>query len=174
VVIVAKVLFLCYNSTFFGEFTMKAPERARLIKIYNQLYERLYLEEGYVCFYCNDEAEGLDHTPPLAWIETYSTKTLRENKIPFALIPCCAECNRLLSDRRLLTAEERLEFLETKYQSLYTKVVAWDEDEIAEMGQAFQKSIKNYSKRKDEIARKIQAIKQRSVKPWTFPIFSNP
>jgi hypothetical protein len=148
---------------------MKTRERNRLYTTYNQFYDRHYIEEGYMCFYCNDYAETLDHVPPLSWIEVFKLENLRKNGIPLATVPCCAECNRLLGGRKLLTVEDRLEYLETKYSALFEKLARWSDEEIEEMGQSFRQTLKSQRHREDELMRKIRAIEQRQIKPWTFP-----
>ena len=148
---------------------MKATERARLIKQYNKLYTRLYLEEGYHCFYCNDYASSLDHTPPLSLVEVYGADNLRKAEIPFALVPCCSECNQYLGSRKLLDVESRLTYLEKKYNKLFEKRVRWTNEEIKEMGEFFQKSLRARQTREDELLRKIRSIQQRQCKPWTYP-----
>lgn len=148
---------------------MKNSERNRLYRTYNTLYNRHYIEEGYVCIYCNSPAETLDHVPPLAWIEPFGLETLRKSGIPLSTVPCCRECNGLLGDRKLLTVEDRLEYLEKKYNSLFDKLVRWSDDELEDMGESFQKSIRAQRWREDDLSRKIRAIEQRIVRPWTLP-----
>lgn len=148
---------------------MKSKERTRLIKTYNHLYERLYTEEGFLCFYCNAPADTLDHSPPLTWVEPYGVKAFKEAQIPFALIPCCAECNTFLGDRKLFTAEDRLEYLINKYHKIQSKLVRWTLDEISEMGDSFKRTLKVTFDRNSEIDRKIEALEIRRSKPWSFP-----
>jgi hypothetical protein len=148
---------------------MNKQERNRLYRTYNRLYTRHYIEEGYFCIYCLSPADTLDHVPPLAWIETFGTEALRKSKIPLATVPCCRECNSLLGDRKLLTVMDRLEYLEKRYNKLFDKLVRWSDDELEEMGQSFQQSIRAQRYREDELIRKIRAIEQRIIRPWTLP-----
>ena len=148
---------------------MKNSERNRLYRTYNTLYTRHYIEEGYICIYCNSPADTLDHVPPLSWIEPFGLETFRSSGIPLSTVPCCRECNSLLGDRKLLTVQDRLEYLEKKYHSLFDKLVRWSDEEIEEMGESFQKSIRAQKWRENDLSRKIRAIEQRSVKPWTLP-----
>ena len=148
---------------------MKASERFRLVKLYHHLYTRLYLDEGYHCFYCGDYASDLDHVPPLSLLEVYGVEQLKKAEIPFALIPSCSECNSMLSNRKLLDVISRLEYLDKRYNKAYDKRVVWTPKEIEEMGEFFQKALKARNIRDDELIRKIRAIEQRLVKPWTFP-----
>lgn len=152
---------------------MKNSERIRLYKTYNSLYTRHYIEEGYVCIYCNSPAETLDHSPPLSWIEPFGVSAFRKASIPLVTVPCCKECNNLLGDRKLLTVEERLEYLEKKYHSLFDKLVRWSEEEINEMGASFQKTLRAQQWREEDLSRKIRAVEQRLVKPWTLPTFDS-
>jgi hypothetical protein len=148
---------------------MNNKERNRLYRTYNGLYSRHYIEEGYTCIYCACPAETLDHVPPLSWVETFGLEALRRSQIPLSTVPCCSECNRLLGARKLITVMDRLEFLEEKYHSLFEKLVRWSDDELSEMGESFQKSIRAQRYREDELLNKIRAIEQRIVKPWTLP-----
>jgi hypothetical protein len=148
---------------------MNKQERNTLHRIYNGLYTRHYIEEGYFCIYCLAPADTLDHVPPLAWIEPFGIEAFRRSKIPLVTVPCCRECSGLLGDRKLLTVMDRLEYLEKKYQSLFDKLVRWSDEELEDMGQSFQQSIRAQRYREDELTRKIRAIQQRVVKPWTLP-----
>lgn len=148
---------------------MKISERNRLYRTYNPLYTRHYIEEGYQCFYCNSPAETLDHVPPLSWIEPFGTEALSKAKIALSTVPCCRECNTFLGDRKLLTVDDRLEYLEKKYHTLFDKLVRWSDEELAEMGESFQKSIRAQQWRERDLMDKIRAIEKRSCKPWTFP-----
>lgn len=148
---------------------MKNSERNRLYRTYNALYNPHYIEEGYFCIYCNSPADTRDHVPPLAWVEPFGLETFRKSGIPFVTVPSCRECNGLLGDRKLLTVEDRLEYLEKKYHDLFDKLVRWSDDELEEMGDSFQKSIRAQRHREEDLKRKIRAIEQRAVKPWTLP-----
>jgi hypothetical protein len=148
---------------------MKSKERTRLLRAYNHFYERLYTEEGFECFYCAAPADTLDHSPPLAWLEPYGIKAFKESEIPLALIPCCSECNGLLGDRKLFTAEDRLTFLLSKYKKLQSKLVNWTLEEISEMGDSFKNTLKVTHHRHDELDRKIEALEKRRLKHWSFP-----
>lgn len=148
---------------------MNKRERTRLYRTYHQLYTQHYIEEGYTCIYCGAPGDTLDHSPPLSWLEPFGIEALRRAKIPLTTVPCCSECNGLLGDRKLLTVTDRLEYLEKKYHSLFEKLVRWSDEELEEMGESFQRSIRAQRYREDELIRKIRAIEQRIVKPWTLP-----
>lgn len=148
----------------------KAKERKRLLQIFGHLYERHYTEEGYRCFYCNEAADGLDHVPPISWVETYSKEFWKENQYPFATIPCCRDCNSALGNRRLFSVEDRLKFLESFYDAKFTKeYIPWSEAEIREMGPFFQKSIRARQEKARIFLDKVQAVQKRLIKPDTFP-----
>jgi hypothetical protein len=148
---------------------MKSKERIRLLRTYNHLYERLYTEEGFECFYCASPADTLDHSPPLSWLEPYGIKAFKDAEIPLALIPCCFECNNLLNERKLFTAEDRLSYLLTKYSKMQSKLVTWSLEEISEMGESFKNTLKVTHHRNNEIDLKLEALEKRRLKPWSFP-----
>ena len=148
---------------------MKSKERARLIRAYHHLYERLYTEEGFECFYCASPADTIDHSPPLSWIEPYGLKAFKEAEIPLATIPCCSECNTLLGDKKLFTAEDRLIYLLSKYSKLRSKLVNWTLEEISDMGESFKNTLKVTHHRNNEINLKLESLENRRLKPWSFP-----
>lgn len=67
----------------------------------------------------------------------------KKDGIKFLLIPCCTNCNKILSDRALFTTLSRTQYVKEKLEIMYEKAVAlWSEDEILEMSPTFQKVIK--------------------------------
>ena len=151
----------------------KSKERIRLNKLHGHKYKRLFLNEGYFCFYCADPASSLDHVPPLSSMDNLDYDYRKKHSIPCALLPCCMDCNAALGDRKLFTAMERLQYLESYYEAkLMKQRKLWSDDEIEELGG----SLKDYVRaRQEKISRfmyKIRAIQMRQIRPETFPAMS--
>ena len=148
----------------------KNKERMRLQEIYGGLYKRHFITEGYKCFYCGETAQCLDHTPALSVLEGLPKGYMKRNKIPYALLPCCFECNAALGNKSFLTAFERLMYLESYYEAFFKKQQRkWDNEEIEEMGDNLKRYIKHQKEKLDIYVQKIRAIQLRQMKPETYP-----
>lgn len=142
----------------------KDRKRKQLLSQYGHKYKRHFIQEGYVCFYCGEQAHGLDHVPSLAWIDAYSDDERIKSEIPAVLVPCCSSCNGALSDRLLPTVWDRLLFLESYYDAYLKRQKAlWDEDEIEELGHNLQQMVKHKQERLNVYLDKIRAIQKRLV-----------
>lgn len=94
------------------------------------------------CAYCGWNGETRDHIPALSqyWVGD-RTKSRRYSTNRRNSIPCCRECNCLLSNIHLLTIQERAEHLLEVYALRYKKELnapVWSDDEIAGLGEAMQ------------------------------------
>lgn len=152
---------------------MKKAERKLLMRQYGGLYGRHFWDGEYKCFYCADEVGCLDHCPPISAFTFADAKYFRKQEIPLVTIPCCFECNSMLSDRKLFTALERLEYLELRYDKKFNTASAlWSDEEIAEMGFSFRNTLRAKKEQRFEFARKVAAIQSRIAKDWTHPRFT--
>ena len=150
-----------------------AKERARLQEIYGGLYKRHFITEGYKCFYCGETAQCLDHSPPLTVLEGLPRGYLKRNEIPYALLPCCYECNAALGGKSFLTVFERLIYLESYYDAYFKKQKGkWNDEELKEMGENLKRYIQHKQEKLDIYLQKIRAIQLRQLKPETYPVYS--
>lgn len=83
-------------------------------------------QQPFTCFYCGDSASGMDHVPPLSRVDDYRAFKLRHEF--FIKVPCCQECNSLLSDSLQIHIIDRVcyahDLLEKKYKK-HLKCRVW-------------------------------------------------
>lgn len=152
---------------------MKSKERLRLVRAYGNRYSRHYHDsvKPWQCFYCGDDAQTLDHVPPLSWVETYSPETWRSHGVPFVLLHVCHDCNSRLSNKPLFTAYERTQALEAKLSALYDrKASLWSDYEIAEMGPSFRASLIEHKAAVRRLADRIRHLQWRLLQHESFPV----
>ena len=150
------------------EMTKRERERRRLLALYGALYkgheyERMPGSMG--CFYCGDSAGTRDHCPPLSWVETKKPARWRADGVHLLLVPACDDCNRRLGDRALFTPLERAEYVRSKLESIYDRQhTMWADDEIAEMGPEFQRTIKARRLQLVALLGRVRAAQWRCVR----------
>ena len=138
--------------------------------LYHHLYERHYLEEGYVCMYCGEPADTLDHIPPLSVMRLLDAERRRKDGIVCSLVPCCRECNLVLGGRHLLTVADRLEFLEKHYEKKFDKQESfWSDDEINELGFSLRNFVKAKQQKLNRYIDMIRNIQLRMINTDTHP-----
>jgi len=97
------------------------------------------------CFYCGLEAEEQfkDFIPPKQYLPFIGS--LNMEHAPCSM-PCCKECNELLSRCSDATVEARKQFLNDrvakKYKEALTIYERWDENELTENGASLDRSIR--------------------------------
>ena len=150
----------------------KDRNRQHLLAMHGFKYIRHYMDEGYVCFYCNAPADTLDHVPPLTMIDYMPYEERRKYGIPAVLLPCCSECNVNLGDKALADTISRLEFLEWHYDKfLQTQRGMWTEEEINKLGYVLQLQVKAKQKKLDDYVEKVRNIQTRLLRTDTHPTF---
>jgi len=96
------------------------------------------------CTYCGCSAESVDHTTPKAWRSTTTDPSGGGYKK--RVVPCCLNCNSILSCLPLLTVSERAAYiaerLSVKHERLLRSPV-WDESEIKALGPNLRRKIKH-------------------------------
>ena len=144
--------------------------RQHLHNIYKDRYVRHFLDEGYYCFYCGDPATGLDHMPPLFYMDSLSLGYIKKNKISCALLPCCTECNLKGGNKMHLTVMDRLLFLESTYEKHFKKMKSlWSADEIDELGPSLRSFVIAKQEKINRYIDKIRNIQKRMTRSDTFP-----
>lgn len=145
-------------------------KRKLLLSIYGQKYRRHREVDRHECFYCAEPANQLDHVPPLSWIENYNDKERKKMNIPARLIPCCGDCNRALSSKKLPTVFERLEYLESYYEKKFmSKSSLWTDAEIKQLGRGLKEAVKANKKKFELYKHQIRRIQARLMMAETFP-----
>ena len=101
------------------------------------------------CTYCGIPANALDHIIPVLYTET-SRKNAKYTKE--TTVPCCNECNLILSSNWLPSISERAGYLIEKYNKKYKKLLSrpdWEDWEINELkGNLKRKILSNIENKK--------------------------
>lgn len=93
------------------------------------------------CFYCSAKAVSRDHTIPHSFVRN----NLVSRHYSTDCVPACCECNTLLSNKIHHSLSERIEFLLHRVAQRHAKTLKlpdWTDDELEEMGESLQSSIK--------------------------------
>jgi hypothetical protein len=144
-------------------------QREFLLKTYGKRYERHWSGRP-GCFYCGDKWLELDHCPPLSWCEAKEHKWFKERKIGFYLVNSCSDCNRMLSNRALFTLQERAEFIRIRLERKTEKIVIWSNDEIKEMSERFQKTIKARQQMQNTLLDRLRYSQEMQYRADDFPL----
>lgn len=140
-------------------------ERKRLVTQYGSFYERHEFERmpgSFGCFYCAEPADTTDHVPPLSWIESRRLEDWRSRGIKLLTVPCCADCNRILSSKGIFTPMERAAYMEGRLLTKYDRAGRlWSEDEIAEMSKDFQRTIRARKREAERLLVRARAAQWR-------------
>jgi hypothetical protein len=144
----------------------KTRDKDRLLRIFGGLYEKHWTEEV-GCFYCAAPFSEWDHCPPLSWMDT-----INHQKYKKVLLKCCSECNKLLSDKPLFTAWERVDFIENKLNDKLDECVLVEESwgEIDKMKDGLIKwKLTREKHRQEMLVARIRAAQQRLINYDSFP-----
>lgn len=152
---------------------MNKTERQRLLSVYGPSYGLHYhdsVQRG-TCFYCGDFADTRDHSPPLAWVDSRKLTAWAEDGIPLVLVPSCCDCNSLLGSKPLFTVYERACAVSDTLEKRYEKAAAlWTDDEIAEMGESFQRTLKARKADLTFLIDRLRHAQWRTLQHDSFPI----
>jgi hypothetical protein len=96
---------------------------------------------NYICSYCGDAAETIDHCLPQSHVHKH-----RRAYIGFIILktPSCQHCNSILGDKIFNDFAARKAHVNKKLCIKFKKelaFLAWDEDEMKEMGPGLRKRI---------------------------------
>lgn len=100
--------------------------------------------DGSLCVYCGEIASTVEHFPPKA-------HTCRG-----FLLPSCSECNILAGTEWPTDFEKRAEYVKSKIEKRYTKLLTlpeWNKTEIKQLGRGLREGVEAWQKMQD-IARK--------------------
>ena len=143
-------------------------ERKRLLAQYGHLYSNHEYERmpgGLGCFYCGEPPSSKDHIPALSAVDLKEPRRWRDDGIKFLLVPSCTHCNSLLGRRQLFTPAARAEYIATRLELTYDRQAAlWRDDEIAEMGPEFQRTIRARQRSLSDLLQRVRAAQWRFVR----------
>lgn len=108
------------------------------VRVYDQLYVPLPLKnkaDRYLCYYCGEPCDCLDHQPPISVIDKMVTAKI---KFEAFKIPSCNHCNNILHSVATKTVKERFDLLKKRlYKKRYKEIIAttqWTDEELSELG----------------------------------------
>lgn len=143
--------------------------RDLLLKTYGHLYERHFSSRP-GCFYCGEPGGTIDHCPPISFCEIKNQKWFKEKRLKFYKVVCCADCNKRLADRQLLTLFERASYILQRLEAKTNKVVRWSQDEMEEMSMVFEKIINAKQEQNKILFERVRFCQELLVKPDDFPL----
>ena len=111
------------------------------------------------CMYCSSCLDiTRDHVVPKSWSDNYSF----DEKY---VVPCCSECNGLLSNVPLHTVQDRAAFLYEKYQKRYKSIINapdWTKKELSELSGRLKKQVSQKQKLKKIINEKLLNLRTQA------------
>lgn len=131
--------------------------RRELLARYGHLYKRLPGLEENVCAYCGQRAVGMDHIPPISALYYKGSEGFDH----FWVVPCCNECNSLLSNSEAEDFGARAWHLHVAYRKRYSKILQvqdFTEEELEEMGPNLRSYIEASMDAKRIVRRKLSNL----------------
>ncbi len=106
------------------------------------------------CVYCGDYFQCRDHVIPISYRSTFRHFSSGE------IVPCCRQCNTLAGDHVALTVQEKVMFLQRKYEALLKrkKSPVWTEGELRSLDFGLQTLVRRKSYESDLIRQKIKNL----------------
>lgn len=112
--------------------------------------------DRYICVYCGENAESLDHIIPQNY-KGYYNRSYNQKYV----VPSCQECNSTLSDKFLHTISERTNYLWNKYNKKYKKHISWkkwEKEDLKELGYNLKSMIIEENNNHDEIIKRLNHL----------------
>ena len=149
------------------------------MKRYGHEYEDLYQKVktplhplGYFqCIYCGMPADTMDHVPPISRVACYKSMKLKHEF--FLKVPCCNQCNLVLSNSLQDTILRRIEFLKKRLSKKLAKklrVADFTDDEIKEMDRVLASDVRRSIIERDE---SLDRIDYTDGQQFIFDFFDN-
>ena len=148
--------------------------RKQLVHTYSMFYRRHFTSDAYVCFYCNEPGNTIDHAPCITHITRFSIVEWHKLGIPLSLILSCEACNAHLACKPLYTIQSRLESLLQKYTKRLThKLPNWSSKELAELSPELQAQVRIKLEQRNVTLHQIAAISARLLNEASWPRLDN-
>jgi 5-methylcytosine-specific restriction endonuclease McrA len=112
----------------------------------------------YICVYCGQIGDTIDHVPPtsarnkLRWLGLLHTVEQVE-------VRACRECNSALSDQGYWTVRERKRYIKGWLQRRYARflnIPEWTPDELLELGRGLQDMVVGGIHMQNRIIRRLK------------------
>jgi hypothetical protein len=91
------------------------------------------------CVYCGDWFQCRDHYIPRDWSGYHRSYAAGD------VVPCCIECNILISNRAIFNVLDRAKYLISAYErkaSKWLRIPPWSEKELGDMGYNMRNKIR--------------------------------
>lgn len=140
--------------------TKRSNARKHQKTVYSHLYDRIKgaaLEE---CWYCGQRRQCIDHCPPLAFLEAITTRKFESLGLKLLLIPSCNDCNLTLSNKLLLTPEERLSYIYEQLTKQLRKKPVWTANEIKALGYNMKSEVKSHERETKRLADRLTTVEK--------------
>jgi hypothetical protein len=116
--------------------------------------EKVGREKVVSCFYCGDNTQQItrDHVIPISIAAVSRSYNSRDT------IPCCTNCNSILSDHYLLTVEDRAAYLANRLGEKYAKVLRshdFTERELNDFGYTLKSNLVSNQNMKSYLVSRI-------------------
>lgn len=117
------------------------------------------------CYYCGEPAGSVDHVVPQSMLQTL--RVLGDDAVSAILarhgrrmtVPCCRECNSVLSNKYFDTLEKRRTHLKQRMRQRYRKILRmpdWSDRELSQLGDRLQEAVIGALVKRDIILRRLR------------------
>lgn len=122
--------------------------------------EKVYVLRGtpYVCAYCGEPADNVEHTVPI-WFTEGNTELIRRYK--FLKVWSCCLCNKFAGKKVDSTFIQRRRRIAAKLRKKYRKVLGtadWTPEELAELGPNLQAYCNQSSQLQIDLLRRLRYL----------------
>ena len=133
--------------------------RKQCVSIYEHLYRKFYHsnESKWICFYCGEPGNELDHQPPITRIDDYRALYLERQH--YVKVISCRECNAIAADILHETLLERKEYIANRLWERYRSILKtphWRKEELAELSGRLRQSVAASASRADLAMARIE------------------
>lgn len=123
---------------------------------------RYLFGKKYICTYCGEPADCIDHTIPYSWFKNTGSKKRKSEAVGF-MTYSCRECNSLLSDKVFYTFQDRLLYLNRRLRERHKKelTVLWDEEDLKTVSDRLKQYILQSNNRCNLIRKRLGWINSK-------------
>lgn len=117
-----------------------------------------FIGKQYVCAYCGDPADTVDHCVP-SWFVQGNVAIIARSKL--FKVSCCRECNMeagMIVDRSFIARKQRIaRNLRRKHASIL-RVAHWRQDEIAKLGYRLRTYVANGERLRRHLSIRLEEL----------------
>jgi len=112
----------------------------------------------WVCLYCGEIGDSVDHVPPSSTRPAIIELGLR-HEYPFVEVRACRECNSALSDQGFWTTAERKRYMKRWIVNRYARILGmpeWAPEELLDLGYNLSIHVLTSVYKKQRIERRLR------------------